>query len=102
MTDQGPLSPVFRARVEPGTTGFDASADQPLLRAASTAGLELPSSCRNGTCRSCICRLLEGRIAYRIEWPGLLPEEKAQGWILPCVAYPQTDVLLQFQSLPWL
>ena len=102
MTDQGPLPPVFRARVEPGTARFDAPAHQTLLLAAADAGLELPNSCRNGSCRSCICRLLEGRIAYRIDWPGLLPEEKALGFILPCVAYPQSDVALQFQSLPWL
>ncbi len=102
MTDQGPPGPTFRARIEPGTAAFDAPAAQPLLLSAAGAGFELPSSCRNGTCRSCICRLLEGRVAYRIAWPGLLPEEKQEGFILPCVAYPQSDVVLQFQSLPWL
>ena len=102
MTDPGPCKTVFRARVEPRGVGFAAPADQTLLAAAAMAGLELPSSCRNGTCRSCICLLLEGRIGYTIEWPGVLPEEKAQGLILPCVAYPQSDVVLQFQSLPWL
>jgi ferredoxin len=98
MTDQGP---TFRARIEPGGPEFDARQQQPLLLSAAGAGFELPNSCRNGTCRTCICRLLEGRISYRIEWPGLLPEEKAQGFILPCVAYPQSDVVLQFESLPW-
>jgi ferredoxin len=98
MTDQG----SFRARIEPGGAVFDAPARQPLLLSAADAGLELPNSCRNGTCRSCICQLLEGSVSYRIEWPGLLPEEKVQGFILPCVAYPQSDVVLQFQSLPWL
>jgi ferredoxin len=92
MTDQGP----FRARIEPGGAQFDAPAGQPLLLSAADAGIELPNSCRNGSCRTCICLLLEGRIAYRIEWPGVLPEEKAQGFILPCVAYPQSDLVLQF------
>ncbi|RYF40147.1 MAG: 2Fe-2S iron-sulfur cluster binding domain-containing protein, partial [Comamonadaceae bacterium] len=32
----------------------------PLLQAAATAGLDMPSSCRNGTCRTCICRLESG------------------------------------------
>ena len=102
MTDPGPCKTVFRARIKPRGEGFAAPAGQTLLAAAATAGLELPSSCRNGTCRSCICLLLEGRIGYIIAWPGVLPEEKAQGLILPCVAYPQSDVVLQFQSLPWL
>ena len=94
MTDQG----SFRARIQPGGEAFDAPARQPLLLSAVDAGLDMPNSCRTGTCRSCICLLLEGRIAYRIEWPGVLPEEKAQGFILPCVAYPQSDVVLQFES----
>jgi len=63
----------------------------------------LPASCRNGTCRTCACRLTSGRIHYRIEWPGLSAEEKSEGWILPCVAYPESDVVLQApgaRSLP--
>ena len=35
-------------------------------------------SCRNGTCRTCLCRLDSGQIAYEIEWPGLTREEKAE------------------------
>lgn len=96
MTDHGPLLPVFSARIDSCGRSFEAPAGQTLLMAAAKAGLDLPNSCRTGTCRTCICRLLEGQIAYRIEWPGLLPEEKAQGLILPCVAYPQSDVVLKW------
>ena len=60
------------------------------------AGIRLPSSCRNGTCRACIRRMAQGRVSYRIEWPGLLPEEKAEGFILPCVAYPESDLVLSY------
>jgi ferredoxin len=84
----------FTARLEPGGATFVVPDGQALLRAAELAAVPLPSSCRNGTCRTCICRLLEGKIHYRIPWPGLLAEEKAQGWILPCVAYPLSDVVL--------
>lgn len=98
MTDTGPTSAIFQARIEPAGTIFDAPAQQPLLLAAADAGLDLASSCRNGTCRICICRLLRGSVAYRIEWPGLLAEEKAQGLILPCVAYPRSDVVLEWPA----
>lgn len=40
-------------------------------------------------------RLEPGRLAYRIDRPGLSPDEKAQGWVLPCVAIAQSDVLLR-------
>ncbi len=85
----------MKARVEPGGFGFACEPGLTLLQAADAAGIELPSSCRNGTCRSCICRLVEGRVRHRIEWPGLSAEEKAEGWILPCVAEPLGDVRLE-------
>ena len=74
---------------------FDASPDQPLLLSAAQAGITLPSSCRNGTCRTCISRMTSGKVQYRIEWPGLSAEEKRDGFILPCVAYPQGDIALE-------
>ncbi|MCM5678148.1 2Fe-2S iron-sulfur cluster-binding protein [Schlegelella sp. S2-27] len=73
---------------------FVASPDVTLLQSARAAGIRLPSSCRNGTCRACICQLLQGEIRYRMEWPGLSREEKLEGWVLPCVAYPVADIVL--------
>ena len=74
--------------LEPSGRRFDARADVPLLQSARESGLVLPSSCRNGSCRACLCRLISGRVHYRIEWPGLSADEKAEGFILPCVAHP--------------
>ena len=75
-------------------TPFDAPRGQSLLLSARTAGVLLPSSCRNGTCRECLCRLVEGRVSYLIEWPGLSADEKREGFILPCVARPESDLLI--------
>jgi ferredoxin len=74
---------------------FWAEPEMTILRASLRSGGGLLSSCRNGTCRACRCRLLEGEIHYLIEWPGLSAEEKAEGWILPCVAQPRSDLVLQ-------
>ncbi|MBY0240371.1 MAG: 2Fe-2S iron-sulfur cluster binding domain-containing protein [Burkholderiaceae bacterium] len=65
-----------------------------LLKAAEQGGIRLPSSCRNGTCRTCLCKLDSGSVRYLIEWPGVSREEKQEGWILPCVAVAETDVVL--------
>lgn len=65
-----------------------------LLQALLGAGMAWPASCRNGTCRACIGQLVSGKVVYTVEWPGLLPEEKAQGCVLPCVACPTSDVVL--------
>lgn len=89
----------FRVTLLPGGEAFDCAADQPLLPAALAAGIALPWSCRNGTCRSCISQLAEGRIEHRIPWPGLSAEEKAEGWVLPCVAEPRSDVTLRVSAI---
>ena len=78
----------------PGGWQLPAVAGQSLLQAAMTAGVRMPSSCRNGTCRSCLARLDSGQIHYTIDWPGLLAEEKAEGWILPCVACADSDLVI--------
>jgi ferredoxin len=87
-------SPVFSARLAPDGPVFEAPAALPLLKAAELAGLDMASSCRNGTCRTCIRRLTSGSVHYRIEWPGLSAEEKQAGYILPCVAHPLSDVVI--------
>ena len=46
--------------------------------------------------------MTRGQVAYRIDWPGLSAEEKADGFILPCVAYPLSDVVLQAEPARWL
>lgn len=73
---------------------------QSLVEAARAAGVRLRSSCRNGTCRACLCRLLAGEVAYRVDWPGLTAEERASGWILPCVALPLGDVAVDAVAEP--
>ncbi len=83
---------LFRIEISPQGWQFDCPPDQTLLLTALAQGLKLPHSCRNGTCRACIARLLEGDISYRIEWPGLSREEEAEGFILPCVAFPRSDL----------
>ena len=76
----------FELRIEPMGWRVRVPADQPLMAGARTADVDLRSSCRNGTCRSCLCRLVSGEVRYRIEWPGLSADEKREGWILRCVA----------------
>lgn len=86
---------VFSVTIEPDGWEFQADGAVPLLVAAERAGLRLPSSCRNGSCRTCMCRMREGRVGYRIEWPGLSLEEKRDGYILPCVAFAESEIKLE-------
>ena len=74
---------------------FDAEAPDTVLQAAERAGVRLPSSCRNGTCRTCICQSTSGTVRYKIEWPGLSLDEKRAGYILPCVAIATSDLVIE-------
>jgi ferredoxin len=84
----------FRVTLTPSRIVFEASACETLLDAALRAKVRLPSSCRNGTCRTCISKMTSGRVVYRIEWPGLSREEKEEGYVLPCVAYPASHLVI--------
>jgi ferredoxin len=86
--------PFFTALIEPEGQ-VDAWTNQPLLLSLEQGGIDWPSSCRNGTCRTCIGQLSSGEVRYEIEWPGLSAEEKAEGCILPCVAFPCSDLTLK-------
>ena len=88
---------IFQVTLLPLDLRFAARADESLLKAGLKAMAPVRSSCRNGTCRTCLCRLESGEIVYEIEWPGLTREEKAEGWVLPCVARPLSDVVLRYE-----
>ena len=81
--------------IEPQGWRFEASSGPSLVEAARDAGIVRPTSCRNGTCRACLCRVVSGRARHLIVWPGLSAEEKREGCILPCVATPETALHLE-------
>ena len=88
----------FKVRIQTQSGEFAAPEDQTVLQSALNNGYALPSSCRNGVCRTCLCRLHSGCISYRMDWPSLSAEEKADGLFLPCVAYPASDLLMQIAA----
>jgi ferredoxin len=88
---------IFQVTLLPHDLRFAARGDESLLKAGLKAMAPVRSSCRNGACRTCLCRLESGEIAYEIEWPGLTREEKAEGLVLPCVARPLSDVVLRHE-----
>ena len=87
--------PFVVGQVEPDGQTFDAWKNQTLLDSMEQGGLSWPSSCRSGSCRTCLSTLVTGQVRYEMDWPSMSPEEKAEGCILPCVAYPVTDVVLK-------
>jgi ferredoxin len=87
-TANDPLCQLHLPHCPGGPRSVPVLPGQSLLEAALAAGVPMDSSCRNGSCRACLSQLMSGAVAYRIEWPGLLAEEKSAGCVLPCVAVP--------------
>lgn len=89
--------PKHTITLAPLADSFSAAEATTLLHALEAAGFDMPSSCRNGTCRTCLCRVAEGagRVRHLVEWPGLSLEEKRDGYILPCIAVALEDLTLE-------
>ena len=86
---------LYSARTEPDGLQVDAFSDQPLLVSLEQGGSNWPSSCRNGACRTCIGQLHSGQVRYQVDWPGITTEEQNDGCVLPCIAYPCSNLVLR-------
>jgi len=86
---------LLTARTEPDQLQVDAWSHEPLLVSLEMGCANLPSPRPNGPFHTCVGQLHSGTVRYGVEWPGLSAEEQAEGYVLPCVAYPCTDVVVQ-------
>ena len=77
-----------------GDRELEAPSDQPLLDSLQAGGVPWRESCRNGVCGVCTCQLIKGKVDYQGRKPHALDKkDKAAGRILPCIAYPASDLL---------
>lgn len=63
-----------------------------ILDALEDAGHDLPHSCRQGMCTSCVARVIDGELDR--EGSALEPDQKEE-FALICSAYPKTDLQIE-------
>lgn len=75
------------------TATWDGSHDS-ILELAEANEIAIESDCEAGICGTCKTKLLSGKVEMETE-DGLDADDMAQNMILPCVAEPLTDIVLE-------
>lgn len=90
----------MRITLRPQGRTLEATADEPVLQAALRAHVNLPHSCKGGSCGSCRARLVAGQVRYPRGRPaGLSAGEEAEGYVLLCQAHATTDLVVEAREI---
>jgi ferredoxin len=64
--------------------------DEYILDAGLDSGLDLPFSCKQGNCTTCVAELLDGEVDQS-DGMALDTEDKEEGYALLCSSYPREE-----------
>jgi ferredoxin-NADP reductase len=89
VTATGPLE----IRLARSGLSYHMSSSGTVLENSEQNGVLIPSGCRQGNCGTCATKLLSGNVRMDNE-EALTEELRVQGFILPCVSRPLSNLIL--------
>lgn len=95
MASRDPPFEVILERNDREVGRFVVSPGQRILSAVGASDLGLTYGCQDGSCVRCIARLLDGEIRYEAAPTALSEDQREAGYVLLCIAHPETDCRLE-------
>lgn len=87
------------ATIKPFDVQVAVDGSQTLLEAALAEGIPFPHNCTVGTCGSCKCRLLEGRVSAITDFGYTLSKQELDaGYILACQAQVKGAITVEVEN----
>ena len=91
---------TFQISIQPSGRTFAVEPGEAMLSAGIRQGIGLPYGCKDGACGSCKCKKLEGTVIHGThQSKALSDEEEANGSVLTCCGFPQSDVVLESRQV---
>ena len=89
----------WKIRIQNSGEQFHVEAGESILGAAKRQHVKLPYACDDGTCGTCIYKIIEGAVEYPGGRPfALLDEDLKAGKGLCCVGHPASDMLIELED----
>ncbi len=89
----------FSVTLEPSQICFDVADGNTILEGALVSNKTIAYSCKDGSCGTCKCKLIDGDVCGLDNHKGLTQKEKKSGYILTCQAKPKSNLLIQLDYL---
>ena len=92
--------PAFQIDILPSGRSFSVNAGEAILAAGIRQGIGLPYGCKDGACGSCKCKKISGTMTLGPhQEKALSAQEQADGYVLTCCGFAQSDVVLESRQV---